>query len=243
MNMLFLPTHQLHSFPVAAIFAEETFDQRACSRSGVVRGGTIPLSEISIGETRYRLREPLCGKFLPGESVPCEFWVDRFSPTFVGKGIHAQDAYRDWRDQVHEAFQDLYRRRPFELTSEDRARWNVLESLIDVVSYRNETPMVVRQIGKVSQARPLPRKVTWIDGRSDYVSLELMPPEFASYRPGQPFEADVERDPRTGRLLRVRYVRRIKAIPPMSDSELQTFWDSLPGTTGLRVSERNWAGT
>ena len=180
------------------------------------------------------------GEFLPGDDVACEFWADRFSPRFIGRGNHANEAYRDWRDQVHEVFQDLYGKRPFEMTEEESRDWCLLEDLIDVVDYRNETPIVIHQIGLVSQARPLPRRIRWLDGRSEPIGLEDAPGEFAGYKPGQPFEAEVQRDRRTGRLLRVLSTRRITSIHPLKSPELQEFWDGMPGTSGLPASERKW---
>ncbi|MBM4094906.1 MAG: hypothetical protein FJ276_36675 [Planctomycetes bacterium] len=183
------------------------------------------------------------GEFLPANDGTCEFWVEGFSPEFAGKGLHAHEAYRDWRDQVHEAFQDLYGKRPFEMSEEGLDRWQILEDMFDVVGYRNEASVTVRQVGQVTQARPLPRRITWVDGTSEFVNLDDMPGEFASYKPGQPFEADVERDPLTWKIRTVRFVRRIRAIQPMADGELQVFWQSLPATSALPSSERSWTET
>ena len=153
--------------------------------------------------------------------------------------MRAHESYLDWRDRVHEAFQDLYRKRPFEMTEREQEQWRALQDAIDVVGYRNETPIVVRQIGKVSRAR-LPRQITWIDGKTETVALDDLPGEFASYKPGQPFEADVERDPLTWRLRKVRHVQRIHSIPPMAQAELQRFWATMPGTSSLPTSDRDW---
>jgi hypothetical protein len=228
---------------IAGVVREDTMDRRSWAPSGFIPGGVIPLSEIRIGETCYRLRESVWGEFLPTDDGTCEFWVDRFSPQFVGNGLRAHDAYRDWRDKIHEAFQDLYGKRPFEMNADDLERWQVIEEIVDVVGYRNETPVVVRQVGEVSQARPLPRRITWVDGKSELVSLEELPGEFASYKPGQPFEADVERDPLTWKMRKVRYIRRIKPIHPMKGGELERFWQTLPPTNSLPASDRDWTGT
>jgi hypothetical protein len=144
-------------------------------------------------------------------------------------------------DQVHEGFQDLYGKRPFEMTREEAQRWDILETMIDVVSYQNETPVVVRQLGQVTQVHRGPRQITWVDGRKEIVGLDVMPPEFARFKPGQPFEAVVERDPVTGQLRRVRYVHRVASLRGLSDSELAKFWNSLPGTSTLPESTMDWS--
>ena len=228
---------------IAGDVRTDTLDRQSWAPSGFFPGGVIPLSDIQIGETCYRLRELLNGEFLSAEDFTCEFWVDGFSPQFVGKGTRAHDAYRDWRDQVHEAFQDLYRKRPFEMSEEDTERWQVLENSIDVVGYRNETPVVIRQVGQVTRTRPKHRQITWIDGKTEPFNLDNWPGEFAGYKPGQPLEADVERDPLTWKMLSVRFVRRIGTIHPMTNDELKKFWQSLPTTSSLPASDRDWTET
>jgi hypothetical protein len=209
--------------------------------AGFVPGGTVPLSHLQVGETDYRLRRPVQGTFVLAGGVSWEFWVEGFSPLFIGQGPHAEAAYLDWRDQVHVAFQDLYRKRPFEMTQEEREKWTILEDLIDVVGYRNETPVLVRQLGQVTQGRPWPRQITWVDGAKEHdLDLALMPDEFASYKPGQWFEAIVERDPLTWRMLRVRFVQRTPTINPLSGAELERYWASLPTTASLPKSKRDW---
>jgi hypothetical protein len=225
------------------VVRENSLSQHSWSLSGFFPGGTIPLSEIRIGETCYRLREPLRGEFLTADDFSCEFWVDEFSPSFIGKGLRARDAYRDWQDKVHEVFQDLYGKRPFEMDTKDLENWQILENTIDIVGYRNEAPILIRQIGKVYSARPSPRRIMWIDGNSEGVNLADWPSEFASYKPGQPFEADVEHDPLTWKMRKVRFVRRIGPVQSMSPGELQKFWQSLRSTNSLTVSTRNWTET
>ena len=242
--MLYAPTHFANlDTVVAGNVREDTLDRLSWAPSGFFPGGVIPLSEIRIGETCYRLRESLRGEFLSADDFTCEFWVDGFRPEFIGRGERAHDAYRDWRDQVHEAFQELYGKRPFEMNEEDQKRWQVLESFIDVVGYRNETPVVVRQVGQVTRTRPSHRRIEWVDGKSESVNLDDWPGEFASYKPGQPFEADVEHDPLTWKMRKVRFVRRVGAIHPMAEGELKRFWQSLPTTRSLPVSERDWTET
>ncbi len=208
--------------------------------SGILPGEVFPVSELHVGDAVYRLRAPVRGHFQRIDDGSCRFWAEGFSPTFVGSAGRADQAYSDWRDRIHEAFQELYGKRPFEMTEEDRERWDVLDALIDVVAYRNETPVTVRQIGRVTQARPRPRRVTWIDGSSERVEFGRMPPEFAAYKVGQYFEADVERDPRTWKMIRVRHIQTICSLPPMPQGETDEFWGSLPGTSTLPKSARSW---
>ncbi|GIW79532.1 MAG: hypothetical protein KatS3mg105_1339 [Gemmatales bacterium] len=207
--------------------------------AGFVPGGIIPISDVIVGETIYHLRNPVQAVFL-FKGACWEIWVQGFSPDFIGYGDSPEAAYEDWRDQVHESFQDLYRKRPFEMEDEERRRWKDLEDLIDVVAYQNETPVVFRQLGQITQARPLPRQISWVDGIKEIVRLELMPAEFAAYKVGQWFEAIVERDRLSWRLRKVHYVQRTPALGSMSKSELSNFWNSLPTTVTLPESPRDW---
>jgi hypothetical protein len=208
--------------------------------SGFIPGGTIPLSEIQVGETMYRLRKPVQGLFISNRGRGWEFWVGGFAPSFVGQGSNAEESFDQWRDQVHETFQQLYGKRPFEMNSDEQSQWEILQNMIDVVGYQNETPLLVRQLGHVTQARPEPRQITWTDGRKETVRLDVMPGEFAAYKPGQWFEAIVERDPLTWHLRRVRYVQRTATLRRLSQALLASYWSSLPTTKSLPESKRDW---
>ena len=192
------------------------------------------IPNIPIGQTGYPLRTPVQGTFFPpswkGEG---EFYVEGFKPAFVGRGPTSEKAFRDWCEQVHCRFQELYVMRPFEMTEAERADWQRLEERIDVAAYREHTPITVRQTGKVAQARPRPCLIKWTDGSKEKVRLEQMPDEFASYKPGQPFEAVVKRHPVTYELLEVTDIRRTQPLPRLTDDEFQEFWDSLPTTKSL----------
>ncbi len=208
---------------------------------GFLPGGSVHLSQVQVGETTYPLRRPVRSVSVPNGRGGWEFWVDGFSPRFVGRGACAEAAYRDWRDQVHEAFQALYRMRPFEMGPDERQAWDVLEGLIDVIGYQNDMPVLVRQLGQITQARPLPRQITWVDGTKETdIDLGRMPDEFAGYKPGQWFEAIVERDPRTWRLRRVRFVQRTPSIPSLSGTALEPYWTALPSADSLPGSKRDW---
>jgi len=104
----------------------------------------------------------------------------------------------------------------------------------------NET-IVLRQIGRITQDRsPQIRQITWVDGEKEQVSLDLMPPEIAKYKVGQYFEANVERDQCSGKLLRVQHVQRIRSLRPLTKKTLEKFWNSLPTTSSLPRSNRDW---
>ncbi len=200
---------------------------------------TIP-SPLEVGDTAYPLRSSLNGAFYPGSGHGVgEFIVQELFPEFVGQGRNLNDAFLDWRNKVHCQFQDLYAKRPFEMTQQEKTVWQILGSQIDVTAYRAGTPISIRQIGRVgTHARPHPDTLEWENGRKERVRLDQMPGEFAAYKPGQPFEAIVARDPVDFRLLKVTHIHRIRSLPRMSAEEFSDLLQSIPTTSAL--PEASW---
>ncbi len=164
------------------------------------------INEVQVASVVYPLRRTCGAYFLPGIG---EFVVEGFSPIFVGRGSTADIARQDWLLKVHAAFQELLCKRPFEMTADDRRAWSILSSRIDVTVYRNQTPIQVKQFGKITQARPYPQQIQWENGEREAVGVdEVDSPDFITYKPGQPIEAIVARDPLNFRLLRIVHIER-----------------------------------
>ncbi len=195
---------------------------------------------LSVGETRYPLRKRLLCRRNPTQSGEYEFVAEELGSFFFGRGVSPTEARQDWLDRVHADFQRLFRTRPFEMTEDDAAKWDKLRSVIDVALYRRTTPITERQIGYVDQARPLPKRIAWIDGQKDRVSFDQMPPEFAAMKAGQWFEASVQRNPVTRELIRVVDLRRISTIHSMSSEQREEFWNSLPKARLEPADDVDW---
>lgn len=179
------------------------------------------LNDLRVAGIAYPLRRSCTASFIPGVG---EFLVEGFSPAFVGRGATLEVARKDWLLAVHSGFQELVHKRPFELTPYDARRWSVLSSLIDVTVYRNQTPIQVRQYGKVTQARPYPQQIQWENGERESISVEqVASPDFITFRAGQPIEAIVARDPVNFRLLGIVHVERRPTpsrLPANEEAEL-----------------------
>jgi hypothetical protein len=198
-----------------------------------------PFDQLEVGQTVYEFRSRVMGTFVPGRSgADGEFTVPEFFPEYVGRGRNDEAAFRDWRDQIHARFQELYPKRPFEMTEPEKTAWACLERQIDVAAYRLRTPLTVRQKGKVLRARPFPDRIEWEDGLSEEVKLDQMPGDFVTYKPGQPFEAIVARDPVDFRLLKVTYVQRAHARPRISSDEVCGLINSIP--TSRSLPDADW---
>ncbi|MBS0210427.1 MAG: hypothetical protein JSS27_15900 [Planctomycetes bacterium] len=179
------------------------------------------LNDLRIAGVTYPLRRPCPASYIPGVG---EFLVEGFSPVFVGRGATIEEARSDWLLAVHAGFQELISKRPFEMAPSDVRRWHVLTSQIDVTVYRNQTPILVRQFGKVTQARPYPQQIQWENGEREAISVEQVEsPDFITFKPGQPIEAVVARDPLNFHLLRIVHIER-RSTPsrllPTEEAEL-----------------------
>ncbi len=191
-------------------------------------------TSLRFGETEYHLRRPVEGSFYPGVGQELgEFCVRELGSPIVGKGRTPERAYQDWLEHFHVEFQRLYAMRAFEMDDSERQIWRDIEDKVDVARYRMEQPLIVRQQGTVVRARPYPEMVRWEDGTREKIVLRRMPGEFATYKPGQPFEAIVHRDPLSHQMIKVDYVKRLFTAPEPSDAESKLIWDSLPTSGSL----------
>ncbi len=208
-------------------FSDFAFEERRTGEArfapvkAVVTSGPLEQEHtIEIGGTIYPLREEISGVFETIGADLIQFKVEGSEPFFVGRGGTNGEAFRDWCDQVHSAFQALYRRRQFELSQEEEPRWTVLKGLIDVDAYWERTPVVLNETGWITGPSIGMREVTWWPSeRRELVPLDKMPVEFAGFGSNQWFDAIVERDRRTWALRRSRHVQKTEPIAPMDEEE------------------------
>jgi hypothetical protein len=125
------------------------------------------------------------------------------------------------------------------MSDDDRATWRLIGSYVDVTVYRNSIPIQVRQYGRVLRARPYPTQVAWDDETKERVSLEIVDsPDFVTYKPGQPFEAVVARDPITFELLRIVHIERTCPPGRLDSEEEQQLLDEIGSTS--KLEEVGW---
>lgn len=99
---------------------------------------------------------------------------------------------------------------------------------------RNQTPIQVRQFGKITQARPYPQQIQWESGEREAISLDQVDsPDFVTFKPGQPFEAIVARDPLNFRLLRIVHVERRSMPARLSAVEEAQLLESIGSSQNL----------
>lgn len=194
------------------------------------------LDKIQIGSVEYPLRRTVQATYIPGQG---DYLVEGFSPAFIGHGKTQAEAFQNWKTAVHATFQELLHKRPFELTDADRRNWTVLSEQIDVTLYRNRIPIQIRQFGRVTKARPYPQQITWEDGCKEQVNLEIVDsPDFVTYKPGQPLEALVARDPITFAMLRILHVERRSNASRMPSEEEHRMLEGIGSARSLE--EVDW---
>ncbi len=204
-------------------------------------GGEL-LAEIRFEGTVYRCPNTVRLNYqFYGQTWNC--WARELASIYVGEGETPKLARDDWHQKFHSAFQRLYSMRPFEMSEEDARCWETILSDVDVVEYGLAKPLTVREIGCVHFLRTsYPSQMHWIDGRKESFSLHQVPDELAGCKPGQWVEAIVEREPQTGRLLRVVHVQRISSPLPESPSNVRAAWEAMR-TAELIEADWDWSGT
>ncbi len=191
-----------------------------------------PITNISIGDTRYPMRQACVGTYFRALE---ELSVQGVSPHIVGKGKSAEEASNDFCLKVHATLQSLINKRPFEMTDEDQLKLDVISQFIDVTVYQNTTPIKVRQFGRIRRARPYPESVAWDDGRVEQVPIDKVEDsDYVTYRSGQPFEAVVQRDPITFELIRIVSIERRHESHRMPAEEESQLLDEIGSLKNLR---------
>jgi lipopolysaccharide/colanic/teichoic acid biosynthesis glycosyltransferase len=194
---------------------------------------------IKYGATAYPLKLPVSLTYKELSNLGWEVCADSFGSDIVGRGETKEDAGFDWCEQVHIAFQKLYRKVDFEMTPQEQSQWANFENLIDVPAYLALRPLVMRQIGQVCRVRPSPSLIVWSDQTHEEVPLVALPDEFARLEPGQWFETITERDRSTKKLRHMRYLHPIAKIEPLTAKRVEAFWAALPTTATLPASTRD----
>lgn len=193
----------------------------------------MTIDQVEVGTTSYPLRQSLNATFVGGQLV-----AESLGPVFVGYGESREAALQDLILKIHASFQELIAKRPFEMNGDEQHRWDVLRELIDVTVYKNTTAVVERQFGKVTQVRPWPQEVEWDNGRKEAVLLrQVNSPDFITYKPGQPFEAVVERNPLTGELLRISHIERRRQILRMPPEQERQLVDAIGSSRQLETTQ------
>jgi len=196
-----------------------------------------PIKEFSMGSTAYVFLKPIQRCDIPSEGG----WISyiRALPQFSGKGQTSEEAYEDLKINIHADFQQLHRKRPFEMSKEENTRWSNLVSVIDVLEYKMTTPVVVREIGQISYGKiSRPYRIKWITGENYIIEPQKVPGELMACRTSEWIEAVVKRDPVSNQVLEIETINRIRFRIP-TETEIRRFWENIP-SADLPRSDWSW---
>jgi len=187
------------------------------------------MQKIEVGETKYKLLSPI--KTLISYDPDKKNWECRNLSGQIGYIGLSKDSYEaaieDFKIQIHVRFQQLYSKRPFEMTQDEYNEWIKLANTIDLLHYKTTSPLKVREIGCISYKKyPYPYRIKWLTDENYIINPSKVPGELMSYRPGQWIEAIVERCPVNHNVLGISSARRIKFHIPRP-GELRKYWDNI----------------
>jgi hypothetical protein len=188
-----------------------------------------PLREIKIGDTKYMLLSSIDTQvyFDPTEKKwECRNYSGKIN--YIGiSDTSREDAIENFKLQLHVRFQQLYSKRPFEMTEKEYDEWIKLANTIDLLHYKTTTPLETREIGCVSYKNfPYPYRIKWLTDENYIIDPSKVPGELMSYRPGQWIEAVVKRHPVSYKVLIISSVKKIRFHIPRS-GEAQNYWNEI----------------
>lgn len=188
-----------------------------------------PLMEIRVGDTEYRLLSSIDTQvyFDPiDKKWECLNYSGKLN--YVGlSDISREDAVENFKLQIHIRFQQLYSKRPFEMTRDEYNEWIKLANTVDLLHYKTTTPLETREIGCVSYGMlSYPYRIKWLTDENYILDPSKVPGELMSYKTGQWIEAVVKRHPISYKILNIISVKKIRFHIPRP-VEAQNYWDNM----------------
>ena len=198
----------------------------------------VKLNSLKFGDTTYDFLQEITVKGVM--DFETRDWFCRSSDlesSITGKGDTSVSAQEDFKNQLHAVFQQLYRKRPFEMNEKEQRQWQRLVNVVDVHHYRTTTPIVVQEIGQVSYGKiSRPYRIKWLTGYNYIIDPSRVPGELMSMKTGQYVEAVVKRDPVTHRELEIVSIKPISFHLP-NEKEAKKMWDEMPAA---KLPEGGW---
>jgi len=204
---------------------EITEDKSYCREgidSYVNSSSFYPLPEIKVGETTYKLLSSIdtLVSFDPiGKKWECRNYSEKFNYIGVSEAS-SEDAIENFKLQVHVRFQQLYSKRPFEMTEDEYNEWIKLANTIDLLHYKTTNPIVTREVGCI------PYRIKWLTDENYIIDPSKVPGELMSYKTGQWIEAVVKRHPVSYKVLNISSIKKIRFHIPRP-GEAQSDWEKM----------------
>lgn len=187
------------------------------------------MHKIVVGKTNYKLLSPI--RALVSYDPDEQNWECR-NPSreldYVGISNDSQeDAIAKFKYQVHVRFQQLYSKRPFEMTEKEYDEWIKLANTIDLLHYKTTTPIETHEIGCVSYGKlSYPYRIKWLTDENYIIDPSKVPDKLISCKTGRWIEAVVKRDPITHQVQSISSIKKIKFHLPRQE-ETRRYWDNM----------------
>ena len=234
---MFCPT--AHQNIDTATYANVTGTEAEYLRSSDLMSSTsyLPIDSFSVGDSYYKFIHPVIVNHEPSaQGWRC--YINELT-NYVGFGDTEEAALKELKINIHAGFQQLSKKRPFEMSEQDQTKWRELVNVVDLLDYKITTPVVVREIGCVSyQKISHPARIKWLSGKNYFIDPDKVPGELMSCAPGQWIEAVVKRDPLTYREIEIESITKISYRLP-TDAELKKFWEEMP-EADLEDADTTW---
>jgi len=225
--MLLKENNSLTSFDY--ISTEDKFYNREEINAKMNSSNFYPLMEIKVGDTKYRLLSSIDTQvyFDPiDKKWECRNYSGKLN--YIGiSDTSREEAIDNFKLQVHIRFQQLYSKRPFEMTEDEYNEWIKLANTIDLLHYKTTTPLEAREIGCVSYGMlSYPYRIKWLTDENYIIDPSKVPGELMSYKTGQWIEAVVKRHPVSYKILSISSIKKIRFNIPRP-GEAQRYWDNI----------------
>jgi len=188
-----------------------------------------PLMEIEIGDTKYKLLSSIDTQ-VSFDPIEKKWECRNYSGALNYIGVSdtsREDAIENFKLQIHIHFQQLYSKRPFEMTEDEYNEWIKLANTIDLLLYKTTTPLETREIGCVSYGMlSYPYQIKWLTDENYIIDPSKVPGELMSYKTGQWIEAVVKRHPVSYKILSISSIKKIRFHIPRP-GEAQRYWDNI----------------
>jgi hypothetical protein len=225
--MLLKENNSLTSFDY--ISTEDKFYNREEINAKMNSSNFYPLMEIKVGDTKYRLLSSIDTQVY-FDPIDKKWECRNFSGTINYIGISEatrEDAIENFKLQIHIRFQQLYSKRPFEMTEDEYIEWIKLANTIDLLHYKTTNPIETREVGCISYWKvSYPYRIKWLTDENYIINPSKVPGELMSYKPGQWIEAVVKRHPVSYKVIRISSIKKIRFHIPRP-GEAQSDWDKM----------------
>ncbi len=189
-----------------------------------------PIDSLQVGNDVYHFRRAFAQRLLP-VGGGFEYSLEGFKPDIRATALTKELAFRRWKGEFHQHFQNLLSLHSHAPEDTSDAEWNELQESVDVDRYLDESPVWVSLVGRIVKRTPTAFSVQWEAAEEvEWVDPFEAPGVFVTFAEGERFEAATLRIPATWDLIEIGSCHRLPAEDVLEDDELAEILRSTPGS-------------